>query len=153
MINKIYISILVLLLSLAFLPAMGQTDTLCESSPTNNYYVNLTSGSTYQWDTQGDGLINSGQGSASVNITWTNGAGNYSLSVTETSADGCEGLPQILEILVLPELTSTENLIVCASDLPYLWNGQNLSVDGTYTYTTIGSNDCDSTVTLDFTVQ
>jgi hypothetical protein len=85
-----------------FFPAMAQTDTLCVNATTNNYFVTSTLGSNYFWDTQGNGIINSGQGTANVNITWTQNPGTYLLSVSETSLDGCVGLPQQLSIVVLP---------------------------------------------------
>ncbi|MEZ5172300.1 MAG: hypothetical protein R2850_01995 [Bacteroidia bacterium] len=79
---KRQLHIIVCLLAFAGLlsPLMAQTDTLCVSSPVNNYYVTGSPGSTYNWDTQGDGTINSGQGSATVNISWPAVAGTYQLA-------------------------------------------------------------------------
>ena len=85
----------------AVLPLVAQTDTLCQSDPVGNYHVVGLANSTYFWDTQGDGTITGVQGNDSVQINWANGPGNYQLTVTETSSQGCLGLPITLNIVVI----------------------------------------------------
>jgi gliding motility-associated-like protein len=108
-----------LLLSLfgALLPLAAQTDTLCQADPVGNYHVVGLTNSTYFWDTQGDGTILNGQGNDSVQISWANGPGNYQLTVTETSAQGCIGLPFTLNILVINPTISINAPPVCSADL------------------------------------
>lgn len=108
-----------LLLSLfgALLPLAAQTDTLCQADPVGNYHVVGLTNSTYFWDTQGEGTIIAGQGNDSVQISWANGPGNYQLTVTETSAQGCVGLPFTLNIVVINPTISINSPPVCSADL------------------------------------
>ncbi|MCX6209255.1 MAG: IPT/TIG domain-containing protein, partial [Bacteroidetes bacterium] len=48
--------------------------------------------------------------------------------------------------------TSTTNVSICPSQLPYSWNGSR-TLAGTYTFTTTNSQGCDSTATLNLTVK
>ncbi|MFN8245203.1 MAG: hypothetical protein U0T56_02300 [Ferruginibacter sp.] len=54
--------------------------------------------------------------------------------------------------LVLPTTTSTTNIGLCPSQLPYSWNSQTINAAGTYTATLTGSNGCDSVATLVLTI-
>ena len=47
--------------------------------------------------------------------------------------------------------TSTTNVSICPSALPYSWNG-NRTAAGTYTFTTTNSQGCDSVATLNLTI-
>jgi gliding motility-associated-like protein len=108
-----------LLLSLfgVLLPLAAQTDTLCQADPVGNYHVVGLANSTYFWDTQGDGTITSVQGNDSVQINWANGPGNYQLTVTETSSQGCLGLPITLNIVVINPTISINAPPICSADL------------------------------------
>ena len=81
--------------------------------------------------------------------TWNsqtyNSAGTY--SVTLTGSTGCDSVVT-LNLSVLPTTTSTTNLGLCPSQLPYSWNSQTINAAGTYTATLTGSNGCDSVATL-----
>lgn len=100
-------------------PGSGGTDTLCVSAPTGNYRVQGLSGSTFTWDTEHNGVI-TGQGNDSIQVTWNAVAGTYRLSVTETSADGCSGIPQVISIvLVEPAITLTGSPVCSADMLSY----------------------------------
>lgn len=57
-----------------------------------------------------------------------------------------------LILTVLSEATETIDMAVCDNDLPYAWNGQDLTATGVYTFNTTASNGCDSVVTLNLTV-
>jgi len=57
-----------------------------------------------------------------------------------------------LKLIVNPSFHLTETASACDYDLPYLWHGQSLTVSGTYYDTLTTINGCDSTVTLNFTV-
>lgn len=80
---------------------------------------------------------------------------NYSASgtylYTTTNSNGCDSTAT-LNLTVMPPSTSTENVMVCTNSLPYVWNGNNYSVNGTYTFSTTNSMGCDSTATLNLTV-
>ena len=99
------------------LPLAAQTDTLCQADPVGNYHVVGLANSTYFWDTQGDGTITSVQGNDSVQINWANGPGNYQLTVTETSSQGCLGLPITLNIVVINPTISINAPPICSADL------------------------------------
>ena len=101
----------------AVLPLVAQTDTLCQSDPVGNYHVIGQANSTYFWDTQGDGVLLSGQGNDSVQINWNNGPGTYQLTVLETNSLGCVGLPVVLNILILDPSVSINGPPECTSDL------------------------------------
>ncbi len=53
----------------------------------SNYFVGSISGLSYLWIVQG-GVINSGQGTNSINVTWGS-SGNYKMSVVLTNAKNC----------------------------------------------------------------
>ena len=72
-------------------------------------------------------------------------AGTY--SVTLTGSTGCDSAVT-LNLSVLPTTTSTTNLGLCPSQLPYSWNSQTINAAGAYTATLTGSNGCDSVATL-----
>ncbi|MFN8245205.1 MAG: hypothetical protein U0T56_02310 [Ferruginibacter sp.] len=78
-----------------------------------------------------------------------NSAGTY--SVTLTGSTGCDSVVT-LNLSVLPTTTSTTNIGLCPSQLPYSWNSQTINAAGTYTATLTGSNGCDSVATLVLTI-
>ena len=57
-----------------------------------------------------------------------------------------------LTLYVNPSYHLTETVSACDYDLPYLWHGQSLTVSGTYYDTLTTISGCDSTYTLNFTV-
>jgi hypothetical protein len=65
---------------------------------TSNYTCNNIAGSTYDW-TVSNGVITSGQGTNSVSILW-GAEGVGSVSVVETTADGCVGDAVIYDVNV-----------------------------------------------------
>ena len=48
--------------------------------------------------------------------------------------------------------TTNQVVALCQNQVPYVWNGQNLSVSGTYSVTLSSQQGCDSTVNLNLTV-
>ena len=56
-----------------------------------------------------------------------------------------------LNLTVKTNTTSTNNVSICPSALPYSWNGSR-TVAGTYTFTTTNSQGCDSLATLNLTI-
>ena len=94
----------------------------------SNHYASICSGSAYEWNGQ-----------------YYDVSGEY--PVVLTNAQGCDSIAT-LYLTVMPEaIVDTEELILCASELPYTWHGRTLKKAGTYTatepYTSVG---CDSVV-------
>ena len=64
---------------------------------------------------------------------------------------GCDSVATL--ILTVNELTeSITKDTICANETPYLWNGINYNVSGTYTHILVNAAGCDSTATLELTV-
>ncbi|MFN6378557.1 MAG: hypothetical protein ACK4WD_04740, partial [Flavobacteriales bacterium] len=128
----------------------AQTDTVCVTSPVGNYHVQGWTNSTFTWNAFGDGII-TGQGNDSISVEWTAGAGNYMLTVFETSIDGCDGPLQTLNIVVL-DLQSTTDIVICSNQIPYNWNGVDYTSAGTYTAILAGAAGCDSIASLNLNI-
>ncbi len=60
---------------------------------------------------------------------------------------GCDSIAT-LELVVQSPLISTTELTICASDLPYKWNGLSCKKEGVYTASFITPPGCDSVATL-----
>ena len=69
-------------------PISISNDTTCYFQ-TLNYSVNYTPGSVYDWQVSGGGLLSSQFNNAQV--YWGDVPGDYTISVQETTADGCVG--------------------------------------------------------------
>lgn len=65
------------------------------------YSVNLTPGSTYDWSLSGGGLLST-NGSSLCQVYWGNQPGDYTISVQETTSDGCVG-PVVDTIITVVE--------------------------------------------------
>lgn len=76
---------------------------ICEQDPNQTLYaVANTTGSTYQWTVTG-GTISTGQGTDAIQVNWqAAGSGSYLVTVQETDANGCEGLPVTCGVTVTP---------------------------------------------------
>ena len=82
----------------------------------SSYSVANSSNSTYDWQLNSLGTINSGQGNNSVNISW-NQEGIVSLCVTQTDENGCEGQQSCMDVSIsdvnsIDESSSLLNAIV-----------------------------------------
>lgn len=102
----------------------------------NNSYTNTTTITTcnsYVWPDTG--------------LTYTS-SGIYSLS--ETNVDGCDST-HILNLTLLNNTTAIQNVTACDN---YLWsiNGSIYTTSGTYVSTITNAAGCDSTVTLNLTI-
>ena len=77
-------------------------------------------------------------------------AGTY--TYTATNSEGCDSIAT-LNLTVKDISSSSIDVIICSSALPYLWNGIDRTTSGTYTFTTVNSEGCDSIATLNLTVK
>ncbi len=117
----------------------------------NTYNCTNTPNSTYEWEVEG-GVITSGQGSSTVTVLWAE-EGIGTLTVTETTEEGCEGSVSIeVEIVCATTATTIEGPLgpgellevtyTCDGDASstYNWsisNGVITSGQGTNTVTAI----------------
>ena len=72
---------------------------------------------------------------------------------TTQNVAGCDSVVT-LDLTVNQTSASTESVMLCSSQLPYIWNGQTVTQGGAAAavYTTQNASGCDSVVTLDLTV-
>jgi len=109
----------------------------------------------------GESLVLTASGAQSY--TWNNGILGHEATQTVAPTvsttyqvigideNGCQGTASIT-IKPLPTSVSSQTIILCENEIPYLWNGQNLSLSGTYSYSTTNSVGCDSTISLFLTI-
>lgn len=76
-------------------------------------------------------------------------AGNY--SDTLQNVNGCDSIIN-LNLSVISNVGAGTNLSICASDLPYAWQGQSLTATGIYYDTLQNVAGCDSIISIDFSV-
>ncbi|MFC4231455.1 PKD domain-containing protein [Parasediminibacterium paludis] len=115
----------------------------CDSAATLVLTVKATSASTT------NASICAG-GSYTFNGTVYTTAGTY--TKTLVNAVGCDSIAT-LNLTVKPTSTSTTNISICPSALPYTWNGLTFSTTGTQTAHLINYVGCDSAATLNLTVK
>ncbi len=78
-------------------------------------------------------------------------SGTY--KATLTNSVGCDSIATLI-LTVKTATTSTTNLSICASALPYSWNGLTFTAAGSQTKTgLVNSQGCDSSATLNLTVK
>ena len=74
-----------------------------------------------------------------------NSVGTYTASFINSV--GCDSIATLVLTVKIPT-TSTTNASVCFNTLPYVWNGKNYNIAGTYTASFTNSVGCDSIATL-----
>jgi len=129
------------------LATYGQTtinpDTVCASATGEIHFVTNTPGSTYQWTIiGGGGILTGGQGTNSITTDWGAISGLYpnAVSVTETNASNCPGLPINLDVYVLQMGLSALGPF-CAGDPATALGGT--PTGGTYSGTGVVGNQFD----------
>jgi hypothetical protein len=75
------------------------TQTVCLGD--QPYTVDPIVGATFTWTLAAGGTITSGQGTNSIVVNWNLVGGPYTLSVYAT-LNGCDGLPQSVDVTVIP---------------------------------------------------
>ena len=116
----------------------------CDSIATLNLTIKQTTSS----------ITNVSRCSNQLPYLWngTNYQATGTYTYTTTNSAGCDSVAT-LNFTVKQTSTSTSNISRCSNQLPYLWNGTNYQVTGTYTYSTTNTAGCDSVATLNFTVK
>jgi hypothetical protein len=86
----------------------------------------------------------------SINVT---SGGTAAATFTTSNAAGCDSVVT-LNLNVQNTSSTTENITICASELPYIWNGITITSGGPNAATLTDTNTagCDSIVTLNLTV-
>ena len=129
-------------------------DNVCLNQ-TKSYGVVDVPTSTYTWTitpgVAGTDWILTPTGHNTITVQWLK-VGTYTLTVTETNSNGCPSNPVSINITVNPLLTSTQNITVCANQLPYTWLGHVFTGAATITDTVAGNNSCDTIRTLTLAV-
>ncbi len=112
-------------------------DSICPNQ-TTNLTVHNNLGNHYLWS------------NSETSATITVPVGNY--SVTVTNDNGVEVAYGSFNVMAKTSYNITVSEAVCASQLPYVWNGDPYNASGSYSKTFTAANGCDSTVTLVLTV-
>lgn len=76
--------------------------------------------------------------------------GTYSITIN--NPNGCDSVP-ILSLTVAPQAITNTNISICASELPFSWNGNEYATAGNYSVHLTGSGGCDSLANLTLTVR
>ncbi|HAL65043.1 MAG: PKD domain containing protein [Bacteroidetes bacterium 38_7] len=130
------------------------TQSVCQGD-TAIYYVDITSGSTYEWtiDPESGGTILSGQTTNQISILWTGPVGDYTVSVVETDVNSCVGEPKTVVVSVMsgpnPEISGPA---IACTNTPEVYSVVG-SASSTYTWSvseegTITSGEETNTVTI-----
>jgi gliding motility-associated-like protein len=131
------------------------TGDTCQGQPPLNALVTGYGGVppyNYQWSLNSSGTPVYATGNSTTFNFPTAGAYPVYVSVT----DACNNTFETSKIITIdPPITATANITICASQLPYTWNGQTITAGGsaaaTYTAPSLVTG-CDSTTTLNLTV-
>ena len=109
-------------------------DTVCVGFQ-QNYSVINTPGSTYDWTLSGGGSLTE-NGSNNIIIDWGGVSGDYTITVLETTVDGCVGEPVTQDINVSDTIVvvGSNRHSICLSDTTKLfalptggyWSGENI---------------------------
>jgi hypothetical protein len=127
------------------------TQTVCVGSLAEPYLINPpTSGSTYQWTLTGGGAIVTGQGTNAITIDWGMiPGGPHTLSVIETDANLCPGVPVIVDVMLtlsaIADAGADDN--VCEGST-YTLGGTSASNNTGLSWTTSGTGSFNPTNTL-----
>jgi len=108
LLNRIFLGVFLLTSSVMFAQTnTSPFQTVCAGS-VEPYLINPpTTGSTYQWSITGGGTIINGSTTDNITVNWGLTPGVYVISVIETDANGCVGLPVTVDVTVNPLPTAT----------------------------------------------
>lgn len=105
-------------------PAIAGPASACANSTGNNYTTSAGL-ATYAWTVSAGGTIASGQGTNSINVTWTT-TGAQSVGLTATNSFGCTGAAAAYPVTVnaRPAPTITGPTAMCASTSGHVYTTQ-----------------------------
>lgn len=117
---KLKIGLLFLSIIILSLPTRAQEfiPVVCAGSEAT-YYVPNTEGSTYFWEIEGASPSNYeiiGNGNDSITVKWGFLAESFTLKVTETTTNGCEGEFEVTGIINTPFVSLGPDLIYCVGE-------------------------------------
>jgi len=88
-----------------------------------------------------------------ISGSWLPAINNTAITTyTFTPTVGECAIIQTMSIFIAPILSSTNFVVICISDLPFLWNGNQYNETGIFTYNTSTAAGCDSVAILDITI-
>ncbi|WP_118974210.1 T9SS type A sorting domain-containing protein [Taibaiella koreensis] len=119
--------------------------------PGGTVTLNANSGAfTYQWQRNGANIV-----PPATAASYNAGAiGNYTV-VLRSNSTGCRDTSDPVTVTANPLINATQDLTICANQLPYTWNSQSIAAGGTavatYTRPSLVTG-CDSTTTLNLSI-
>ncbi|MBN8782910.1 MAG: gliding motility-associated C-terminal domain-containing protein [Terrimonas ferruginea] len=140
--------------------AIPAINPLCSGQNPSIALNSSVTGTTYTWTATTVPSItgvSAGSGTGPISQILNNNSmlpGTVSYNITGT-ANGCTSTPVNSVITVNPLKTATQNITICANQLPYNWNAQTITAGGNSvaTFTTPSlMTGCDSTTTLNLVV-
>jgi alpha-tubulin suppressor-like RCC1 family protein len=139
-------SVLTCLLPNTPTPISG-SNKFCENE-TSNFSVSSVNGAdTYTWSVPSGAVINSGQGTTNINVTF----GNLSGNVVLTAENSCGPVSRTLGVVVNTHTFSTQNTDACDSLVSpsgmYTWK-----TNGSYNDTIANAVGCDSIITINLNI-
>ena len=122
----------------------ASSNVICSGSSTM-LSIAGSAGSTYQWQLNGQDISGATNTQYSASLS-----GNYSVLVN-SSALGCSGVSASKNIIALSPISNSVSAAINQGQT-YNFGSQNLTNPGTYNNVFASANNCDSTVTLNLTV-
>ena len=129
----------------------GTTKLTATAAATNDYYEFVRSETVTVL-----AINNTGEDGGSVceGSTFTYEGAEYAAGTHEVTLVNRTGGDSVVTLTVSarPVYNTTDGATICASELPYTWQGETFTAAGVITKTLTSSVDCDSTVTFTLTV-
>jgi hypothetical protein len=122
---------------------------ICEGGTASITINGAIAGSTYSWTASPSGSITGPTDGPTINV---NPTVTTVYSVVVTQPNGCLTQTESFTLTVNPKKTTTINRIICAGQSVNIC-GTNYNTSGTFVKVCTSSKGCDSTVTLNLTVQ
>ncbi|RPI43077.1 MAG: gliding motility-associated C-terminal domain-containing protein [Bacteroidetes bacterium] len=96
----------------ALLTIGGTGDVVCSGDTGILYYVDPRPGATFEWTVEGGTVVY--ENGDTILVDWRVPAGIYSVSVRESSAEGCAGIPVTMQVVVGgPVIDLGEDTYIC----------------------------------------
>ena len=130
LLKRIFLGVFLLTSSVMFAQTNTGRQTVCAGSLAEPYLISPpTFGSTYQWTLSGGGTLNNGATTDNISVDWGVTPGTYTITVTETDANGCDGLDVTVDVTVV----SLPTVVANTSPSSPLCEGDQLTLNGSGT--------------------